>query len=221
MSVYATWSVSHVPRAGEQLASLTPGNRALEPEKFTNREIGLKWDVTGALEFSAAAFRLDRTNVAIVDSADPSRMLLVDGQRVDGLELGLTGDVTDRWQVMAGYAWQDGEVRTPGAQDGNALGQVPEHAFSLWNRVELAPKWSAGVGVIHRGDVWVSTDNLVELDAFTRVDAAVYYAIDDDLRLQANVENLFDTGYFASAHSNNNLMPGSPRAYRVSLDWRF
>lgn len=220
-SLYATWSVSHVPRAGEQLASLTPGNRALAPETFTNREVGLKWDVTDRLEFTAAAFRLDRSNVAVVDPADPSRMLLVDGQRVDGVELGLAGRLTDAWQVMAGYAWQDGEVRTPGAQDGNALGQVPEHAFSVWNRFELSPAWSAGVGAIHRGDVYVATDNLVVIDDFTRVDAALYYAVNPGLRLQLNVENLFDTAYFASAHGNNNLMPGSPRAYRVGVAWTF
>jgi catecholate siderophore receptor len=37
------------------------------------------------------------------------------------------------------------------------------------------------------------------------------------LRLQANLENLFDEGYFPTADSNNNITPGSPRAVRVTV----
>ncbi|MFC6842097.1 TonB-dependent receptor [Xanthomonas theicola] len=139
MSVYASYSVSYVPRAGEQLASLTPSNRALDPEKFTNLEIGYKWDISDRLAFAAALYRLDRTNVAITDPNNPAQSLLVDGQRADGLELGLSGNLTDAWQIMAGYAYQDSKVQTPGAQHGNALGQVPKHSFSLWNRYDFTP----------------------------------------------------------------------------------
>ena len=57
--------------------------------------------------------------------------------------------------------------------------------------------------------------------SFTRVDAAVYYSITPSLRLQANIENLLDEEYYASAHSNTNIMPGTPRALRVGIDWRF
>ena len=41
------------------------------------------------------------------------------------------------------------------------------------------------------------------------------------LAAQVNLENLFDEGYYAFAHSNNNITPGSPRALRVSLTTRF
>jgi catecholate siderophore receptor len=49
------------------------------------------------------------------------------------------------------------------------------------------------------------------------VDAAVYAKLDKNLRAQLNIENLFDTKYFASAHNNNNISPGSPIAARVSI----
>ncbi|QNN76871.1 TonB-dependent siderophore receptor [Pseudoxanthomonas mexicana] len=220
-SIYASYAISYVPRAGEQLASLSISNRALDPEKFTNKEVGFKWDIHDALSFTAALYQLDRTNVAITDPLDATRLVLVDGQRVKGLELGLAGNLTEQWQVMAGYAYQDSQVQTPGAQNGNQLGQVPENSFSLWNRYDFTPRFGAGLGVIYRDDVFVSSDQAVVLPSFTRVDAAVYYAITPSLRLQANIENLLDEEYYASAHSNTNIMPGTPRALRVGIDWRF
>jgi catecholate siderophore receptor len=49
----------------------------------------------------------------------------------------------------------------------------------------------------------------------------VYFRLTQGLRLQVNVENLFDKGYWANADSNTNLSPGSPRAVRVGLTTRF
>ena len=54
VSLYASYSVSYLPRAGEQLSSLSLTNQALEPEEFRNYEVGAKWDLTGALSLSAA-----------------------------------------------------------------------------------------------------------------------------------------------------------------------
>jgi catecholate siderophore receptor len=221
MSVYASYSVSQVPRAGEQLASLTPSNRNLAPERFINSEIGFKWDPSPRLALTAALYRLDRTNLAVVDPNAPAQSILVDGQRMQGLELGLSGNLGEAWRVMAGYAYQDSEVRTPGPQDGNRVGQVPQNSLSVWNRYDFTPKWGAGLGVIHRDEVFVASDNAVVLPDFTRVDAAVYYAASEKLRLQLNIENLLDEGYYASAHSNNNIMPGAPRTVRLGIDWRF
>jgi len=217
VSVYASRTLSYVPRAGEQLASLTASNSALEPEEFTNNEVGLKWDFASRLSTTFAVFELDRTNVAIADPSNPTLLMLVDGQRVDGIELGLAGEVTERWQMMAGYAHQDSELRTPGALSANELGQVPQHSASFWNRYDVSSKLGVGVGVVYRSDVFVATDNTVTLPSFTRVDAAAFYSINDNLRLQFNVENLLDESYYASAHSNNNIMPGSPRTYRLGL----
>lgn len=221
LSAYVSYSESYVPRAGEQLASLTLANRALEPEKFTNREVGLKWDLSERLEAAAALYRLDRSNVAISDPLDPTRSILVDGQRVDGFELSLSGRVTDAWQVVGGYAHQKSEIRTPGAENGNVLAQVPRNSISLWNRYDFTEQWGAGLGVVYQNAVYAAADNTVELPSFTRVDAALYYQASPQLRLQLNAENLLDREYYASAHNNNNLMPGSPRTLAVSANLGF
>ncbi len=220
LSFYTSYSIAYVPRAGEQLASLSASNRSLDPEEFTNREIGVKWDINERLAATAALYHLERTNVATSDPSDPSRSILVDGQLVRGVELSLTGNLSDAWQVTGGYAYQNSEMQTPGFE-GNEIAQVPRDSFSLWNRYDFDPQWGVGLGMIYQSDVFAAADNKVVLPSFTRVDAAVYYKVSPDLRLQLNVENLLNEEYYASAHGNNNIMPGSPLALGLSANVAF
>jgi catecholate siderophore receptor len=81
--------------------------------------------------------------------------------------------------------------------------------------------WAAGVGVVRRGDMFASTDNTVTVPASLRVDAAVFVHLSPRLRAQVNLENAFDTHYYASAQNNFNITPGAPRAVRVTLTTRF
>lgn len=223
-SVYASYSEASQPRAGEQLASLTATNRAFDPEKFENLEVGLKWDLRPDLSFSSALYRLDRRNVVVADPADATRSILVDGQRSEGLELGLAGRVHERWSVTAGYAYQEGEVlatQSASVQAGARLAQLPRHSASLWNRVDLDERWGLGLGWIYCGETFAAADNAVRVPGFARVDAAVFCRFNDRLRAQLNVENLLDRAYHASAHNNNNITPGSPLAVRLSVTTRF
>ena len=182
--------------------------------------MGTKWDLTPALTASAAVYRLDRGHVAVPDPADPTRSLLVDAQRTKGVELELSGSVTPSLTFVSGYAYQDGKITrgiSASAQAGAVLAQLPTHSLSLWTKYGFARRWTAGLGVIHRSDLFAATDNKVVVPEFTRVDAGMFFDVNERLRTQVNVENLFDTGYFASAHNNKNITPGSPRAVRFAV----
>lgn len=222
-SVYASWSVSHLPSSGEQFSSLTPTTASTEPERFENLEIGAKWTARPGLNLSAALYRLDRTNTTAPDPARPGQVTLTGSQRSEGLELEAAGKLAPRWDVIAGAAFQSAEITstTTAAPAGKRVPLVPDYSVSLWNKVELTKAMSAGLGVIRQGEVYAAIDNTVILPAFTRVDAAVYWRATDRVSVQVNVENLLDEGYFATAHSNTNIMPGRPRAVRASLITRF
>jgi catecholate siderophore receptor len=224
VSIYTSYSLAYVPRAGDQLSSLSLTNQSLDPERFTNYEVGAKWDLRPSLSATAALYRLDRTNVVVPDPIDTSRSLLVDGQRTIGIEFGLTGQITAAWSAAGGYAYQDGEITrtlSASANAGAKLAQVPAHTFSLWNRYDFTRRLGVGVGIIHNADMFTSTDNTVLLPAFTRVDGAAFVNLTRTIAAQVNIENLFDESYFAFANGNNNITPGSPRAFRVALTTRF
>jgi catecholate siderophore receptor len=224
LSLYGSYSLTYLPRAGEQLSSLSLTNQALDPEEFRNYEVGAKWDVVPSFSFTAALYRLDRGNVIVPDPNDPALSMLVDAQRTKGLELGLNGNITRQWSIAGGYAFQDGKITrsiSAMAQAGAALAQLPRHSLSLWNKYDFTPRLAAALGVIYRDDVFTSTDNHVVLPNWTRVDAAVFYNLTSMFRAQVNIENLFDEGYYLYAHSNTNITPGSPRAVRFALTTRF
>jgi catecholate siderophore receptor len=235
LSLYASYSKSHQPRAGDQLSSLSLTNESLDPEEFTNIETGVKWDANANLALTAAIFQLDRTNVAITvpDPAAPltrTITVLVDGQRNQGIEFGLAGKVTDAWSVMGSFTYQDAEITTTQSSTvraGATLANLPNTMFSLWSRYDISRSWGIGLGVIYRAELFAATEDLatpannVTLPSFTRVDGAVYYTINDRWRAQLNVENLLDEGYFQFANSNTNITPGSPLAARAVITARF
>jgi catecholate siderophore receptor len=70
---------------------------------------------------------------------------------------------------------------------------------------------------VHRSDMFAAIDNTVTLPGYTRADAALYFSLRSNWRLQLNVENLFDKKYFVNADNNTNISPGYPRALRVAL----
>ena len=224
MSLYSSYSISFVPRAGDQLSSLNASNKAFDPEKFTNLELGMKWDISSNLNATAAIYQLDRSNVAMTDPLDITKTILVDGQRSQGLELALAGNVTEQWNIMLAYAYQDAKITknlSSSIKAGATLAQVPTHSASVWNRYQFNDAWSAGLGVSYTGERFPSTDNTVVLPAYTRVDGALFYTLSNTMKLQLNIENIFNKNYYASAHNNNNITPGAPRNFKIGLHTQF
>ncbi|MBO0858344.1 MAG: TonB-dependent siderophore receptor [Chloracidobacterium sp.] len=223
VSIYGNYSVSYLPSSGDQFSSLTTITQQVKPEKFKNYEGGLKWDVNRFLTLTSAVFRLDRTNTRSTDPNDPTRIVQTGSQRANGFEFGLSGSPTHAWRIAGGYAYQDAFITsaTTAAPEGAQVAQVPHHNFSLWNNYQILPRLGAGLGVIHRSDMFATIDDTVTLPGHTRADVAVFFSITERIRLQVNVENLFDRKYFVNADSNTNISPGYPRAVRVGLTARF
>lgn len=220
VSLYANYSVAQFPRGGDQLSSLNSVNQGLKPEKFINTEVGAKWEISPTLMATAAVYRLNRKNVAITNPATGIADQLVDGQRSNGVEIGISGNLTRDWSINGGYAHQDAKLLATSsatAQNGSRLGMVPKNTFALWNRYDFTPAFGAGLGLIYRDDMYASTSNAVTLPGYTRFDAALYYTINANYKVQVNVENLNDRRYYVSANGDNNITPGSPRAVRATL----
>ncbi len=222
-AVYGSYSVSYLPSSGDQFSSLTTITEQVKPEKFSNYELGVKWDIRRDLTLSSAVYRLDRTNTRATDPNNPAAIIQTGSQRTAGFELGLNGQITPKWKIAGGYAFQDAEITsaTTAAIAGKRVGQVPHHTFSLWNNYQLLPKLGAGLGIIQRSDMFATVDNTVKLPGYIRADAAVFYTFNERWRLQANLENILNKRYFINADSNTNITPGAPRGVRVGLIARF
>jgi len=220
VSLDGSYSVSYLPSSGDQFSTLAPGTLIAQPEKFVNKELGAKWDVSPRLQLTTAIYDLDRTNQRLADPNNPGFFILTGATKAKGFEAGANGYLTQVWQMSGGYAYTDARIvsdTSTAIRAGNRVGLVPYHTFTLWNKYQLTEVWAFGVGLIRQTDSFASSDDTVVLPGFTRVDAALFGRFNKNVRWQINVENLFNSGYIATADGNNNITPGSPRAVRGTV----
>ena len=221
-SIYISYSKSFLPQSGDQFVNLDLTSAALEPEKFDNYEIGAKWEVRPGLTVTAALYQLDRSNTR---AAGPvaGTVVLTGEQRTKGFEFGLTGRITDAWQVAIGYANTKAKITstTSAAPVGRAVAQVPRHQLSLWNRYDVTKKLGIGLGLYHQAKQFTTISNAVILPSYTRVDGALFYKVNEKFEVQLNAENLTNTRYFPNAHNDNNITTGAPINARLTLNVKF
>jgi catecholate siderophore receptor len=222
LSIYASYSRSYLPQSGDQFNSLNLTGEALKPERFDNYEVGAKWEPVDGLLATAAIYQLHRDNTQSRDPLNPQLIVLTGAQRSRGVELGVERSITDRWQISAGYAWQDAEIResTTAAPTGRKVPLVPKHSFALWSRYDVSKSLGFGAGLTARSKSYASISNQVILPGYVRIDAAAYYKVMPGIEAQLNVENLFGAEYFPAAHSDNNIAPGAPRNAKVTLRFK-
>ncbi|MFA7944611.1 TonB-dependent receptor [Pseudomonas brenneri] len=208
---YVAWGNSFNPSA-ENLASngggLSAATENLAPEKNETWELGTKWELLDKrVELDAALFRVEKTNAR--ETMSDGSTQLAGKQRVQGFELGVTGRVTELWDVFANYTFLDSETldaaNTPAGNDrkGQALGNTPPHSFNLWTTYELPAGWSVGYGTRYVSKRNVTSSTTAKLDAYWLHNAMVGYRVNDDLDLQLNVNNLFNKDYVERVRQQN------------------
>ena len=215
ISFYGSYSESFLPRSGEQFVNINGDNNRLDPNTFSNLEAGMKWDIVPGLSWTAAVFEIEQESPVVSDT-DASTFDVIE-TTIEGFETQLQGQVTEQWYVSAGYSYLDG------AQANGTLRprELPENMFSLWNRFQATDRIGLGLGFTYQDESFINNSNSAVLPSYTRVDAAAYYDLSEDLRIQLNVENLTDEVYFPNAHSTHQASVGAPLNAWVTLTGRF
>lgn len=215
ISFYGSYSESFLPRSGEQFVNINGDNNRLDPNTFSNLEAGVKWDIVPGLSWTAAVFEIEQDSPVVSDT-DASTFDVIE-TTIEGFETQLQGQVTEQWYVSAGYSYLDG------TQANGTLRprELPENMFSLWNTFQATDKIGLGLGFTYQDESFINNSNSAVLPSYTRVDAAAYYDISEDLRIQLNVENLTDEVYFPNAHSTHQASVGAPLNARITLTGRF
>ena len=211
VSLYVSYAESFLPRSGEQFKKLDANAARLDPDVYESTEIGVKWDIRPGLSFTASYFDSEQT-IATRDSDTGENSEIV-GLQVDGIELELKGQVTEKLSLAIGYSDLDGETAKGGEPR-----EIPEYTASLWATYEVNDRFGIGFGVTAQGKSNIKNDKPgLILPDYTRVDFAAYYDLADDLSIQLNVENVTDELYFPHSHSTHQASVGEPLNARISL----
>ncbi|MGE3228269.1 MAG: TonB-dependent receptor [Hyphomicrobium sp.] len=184
-SLYASYGVGALPH-GSLLSnpdtSRTGANAfpgflpGADPVEQHNYEVGLKWDFfDGKLSTTAALFHTVKKNVAYGNAAT----ILYGEQQVQGIELGIAGEVTDRWRVFGGLTVLDSERKHGAAVDsflcnanpgdygttagncagfstnGDKLTFTPDFLATLWSTYDVTDELTLGAGFQYTGDSFI------------------------------------------------------------------
>lgn len=224
LSFYASYAEGYSP-SGNRLGL---DDRQIDPELSVSYELGGKLALRDEqFLFSAVVFETTRQGIPFVANpfdengngtpAADIRFGNIGEVRTRGVEIEATGQITDNWRIIGGYAYNENEIiegeRTPlnpifgGFQEGNELGGVPQHNFNIYTfyDIEVAGgKLGLGGGIFANSDVFISAENIVKHDGWVQTDLATYYKR-GNWKAQLNVNNVFDEFYlqaFAGATSD-------------------
>ena len=211
MSLYWSFSQSFLPRSGEQYKALSATSARLDPDVFESNEIGLKYDISPRLNLTLSYFNSEQTRAE--RDNDTGENSEVRGLTVDGLEVQLKGQLTDRLDVMVGYSSLDGETSSGGEPR-----EIPDHTFSLYAKYQVNDKYGWALGMTRQGESKIKDNNPgLVLPEYTRLDLGAYYKLSNGLELQVNIENLNDELYFPHSHSTHQASVGEPFNARISI----
>ncbi len=221
VGVFANASQSFKPNTGAP----RPGTgTSFVPEEGVGYEAGFKFDLLDSrLGMTVAAFHLTKENVLTADPADSTYQIAAGEVRSRGIDLQLTGQLTDEVRVIGAYAYVDAEVTKDNTlASGSRLLNVPEHSGSLLGVYEFLDGGLKGLelggGVNYVGDRSGNVaDSGFELPGYTTVDLLARYKATQDLTLGVNLNNAFDRTYYERSYSNVWVMPGEPRNLSLSL----
>lgn len=226
-SIYASYATSANPvgvdagDGSESMGTIGRGTDAehaeamnnLKPEEVQTWEIGTKWDLFNQrLNVTGAIFRTEKTNTRATDLNGFTNN--IGETRVDGIELGLNGKITDKWAISAGYTYLDSELVDGGftkvndvyvanPNNGNQVQNVAKNSATLWTTYQVLPKLNIGVGAIAMDKVYGNADNTKYVPGYVRYDAMARYDVNKNVNVQLNVNNFTNERYFTKAYSSH------------------
>src|SRR5471030_156091 len=232
-SVYALYANSKQPPGGANFALSTSASSAANPkftpEVTTTTELGSKWDLLQEkLSLTAALYRTEVKNDV---EQDPVDLLYYQSgrKRVQGLELGLTGQLARDWLVSAGYALMNTRVEAGKVETSigsTELAYAPKQTVTAWTSYTLPMGLKFGGGARYASKLLRGTDGAIGTpayaDAYWVVDAMAAYSIGKNVDLQLNLYNLADKTYVAAINrSGYRYTPGAPRSGSLTANFRF
>ncbi|MBI1451588.1 MULTISPECIES: TonB-dependent receptor [Acinetobacter] len=232
-AIYASFATSANPVGinagdGDNNENIGTGTSAsineLKPEEARTFEIGTKWDLfDDKLNVTAAIFRTEKQNTRI--AIDANTTVNAGESKVDGFELGLSGNITDKWAVFAGYSYLDSELTKVAYNDtasqGKQLPQMAKNSGTLWTTYDLTNQFTVGAGAVASDKVYGSSNNSIWVPGYVRYDAMARYNVNKNVDLQLNVNNLSDKRYFSKAYASHYTTEAEGRNAVLSVNFKY
>jgi catecholate siderophore receptor len=265
-SVYVAYATSSDPVGSEfdgtsaNYGGLSPvlngnPNQIFGPQKNSAIEVGNKWELFDRhLLVSGALFQTDVTNAR--ESVNASTTAPVAGcpypaggvgtiscitagaaYQIRGIDLEVTGKITDKWSVFGGLVLMKSEVTkslVPSANPalfptnvGLPLANIAPQSFSLLSKYQLNDTWELGGQAVYRsavpGGTLLAANQGTSIPSFWRFDAFAEAKIDQHWTARFFVNNIFNTLYYTALYQSATpfVLQAPGRTATVQISARF
>lgn len=203
-----------------------------EPETTKSIEAGAKFTLLGGdLTGTLALFQMDKSNVLATDTANIGFLVAIGKARSRGIELDVAGRLPGNFEVRASYAYVDAQARSamidPNSvqiRPGDRLLNIPRHTLSLQLAHDLklgAINGRIGARLQHVSSRLGETGTSFTLPSHTLTGLFARANLTDNLELFGEVQNLFNTRWYANSYSTLWVQPGAPRTGSFGVRARF
>jgi catecholate siderophore receptor len=207
------------------------------PEKTENFELGTKWNLLGEkLLATAAIFQTTKSDVMEGANYDTAGTFNTGKNRVQGIELGLAGNMTDKLSAFAGVAFMESEVlaSATAANVGKRLSNFANVTGSAQLRYQLTPKFAFGSAIKYESKKYAGQPDTAAgystttgeysqpIPAYTVVDAFADYRLTKQAKVRLNVGNVFDRDYYLAGYRSGAFVyKGDAINARLTLNYDF
>lgn len=254
-SIYASYSSAAQPSAvgastnNQIYGAATTSNYT--PARAKTYEVGTKWDLAhDRLNLTAALFRTELDNSWEYAEGETSPVRALPAKRVDGVELGLSGNITDRWTAFTGFSAMK-SVQTKGANKGSEAKNVPDLTFNLWTTYDVTDDLSLSYGANYVGRRRYTDNKYVggqsnnssyasgasgvyavyvkdneKAPGYWLQNLAAQYKVNAQTTVHVNLNNIFNTFYYSQIGASLDGfqlygVPGAGRTLTASVDYSF
>jgi catecholate siderophore receptor len=210
-----------------------------KPEQTVNVELGTKWNVfDNRLLATAAAFQMTKADVmeSVGNAYSTLGTLNTGKNRVRGVELSLSGNITDRLSSQIGVAVMESEILESfiPTDVGHVLSNFADDSAYLQLRFQATPKFSIGGAVTYKGEMYggqpdtgaafntTINDYSIVVPAYRVIDLFAHYRHSDRIDVRVNIGNATNEVYWTAAYRSGTFMYlGDARNAQATVSWGF
>ncbi|WP_234680772.1 TonB-dependent receptor [Bradyrhizobium monzae] len=218
--------------------TLAGGNTQIfGPEKNKAIELGTKWELFDRhLLVTAALFQTEKENAReaqnigsaataaplgciyapVAPATTVSCITAGAAYRIRGIDLGVSGNITDKWSLFGGLVLMQSEVTKSLAPSpnlalyptnvGRPLANIAHQSFSLLSKYQFNDIWELGGQAVYRSQIYGGTllaaNQGTSIPSYWRFDAFAEANINKNWRLKLAVNNIFDKRYYDALYQS-------------------
>ena len=237
-NVYLTYSSAKDLNGGESDVGTSGGYGGLitlngqvagaKPEKTENVELGTKWNLMGGkLLATAAVFHIRKTDVMEASGYTSTGTFNSAANEVRGIELGLSGNLTDKLSAYAGLTVMEAEVTksATAGRKGKTMSNFADRSataqFAIGTAVKYERKRYAGEPET-AASYNAAGEYTQPIPSYTVWDLFADYRLSKAAKLRLNIGNVLNKDYYLAGYrSGSFLYKGDARNARLTLNYDF